>query len=234
MQNYKEASQYLKTYLAERPKDIDAYFLFAKILEEKNKPDQALKTYEKILRLDTGNTQALAAVSRLYQERGKSSQALILADELVNLQGTRGNSADLGELRTSLEMYENVLRQYKTPDGTAVDRNISKLKELLDISGSFEEEIPETIPITEPEPLETAPDEKEEEMMLLFDTDENLDDDEFPEDIFLDEEEPLDKAGSNQSEMEKPYDYEGDLDIFTEEEELEELPDDETIKQKKK
>ena len=105
--------------------------------------------------------------------------------------------------------------------------------ESLLLQKDLKEEIPETLPITEPEPLETAPDEKEEEMMLLFDTDENLDDDEFPEDIFLDEEEPLDKAGSNQSEMEKPYDYEGDLDIFTEEEELEELPDDETIKQKK-
>jgi hypothetical protein len=67
---------------------------------------------------------------RVTQATGDKEKAIELADNLINLQGSRGTADDLENLNETLEMYEELAHDYAQDNRQAIEENLKTLSRL--------------------------------------------------------------------------------------------------------
>jgi tetratricopeptide (TPR) repeat protein len=106
-----EAEEQILAYLVERPRDFAVRISLGQLYESMKDPERALATYKEVLASESENIDALTALSLLYQRTGRNAEAVRLADDIVNMQGSRGSEEDLGKLSNSLDLYEKAVHR---------------------------------------------------------------------------------------------------------------------------
>ncbi|UTC76900.1 tetratricopeptide repeat protein [Treponema sp. OMZ 799] len=132
---YKEAANELIKYLNERPQEISARLKLGKAYEQMQKYDLAKREYNKIIKNDSKNTEALAAIVELNKKEGNTAEAVRLANEIVDIQTDKIQNDDIAGLSRSVQLYEDAVKSYG--DDGILNKNLDKLKlpqEELDIS----------------------------------------------------------------------------------------------------
>ncbi|AIN93807.1 tetratricopeptide repeat protein [Treponema putidum] len=139
---YKEAAGELIKYLNERPQEISARLKLGKAYEQMQKYDLAKHEYNKIIKNDSKNTEALAAILELNKKEGNTAEAVRLANEIVDIRTDSIEDDDINGLSESVQLYEDAVSSYG--DDGILNKNLDKLKfpeEELDIS--LEQELKE-------------------------------------------------------------------------------------------
>ena len=139
---YKEAASELIKYLNERPQEISARLKLGKAYEQMQKYDLAKHEYNKIIKNDSKNTEALAAILELNKKEGNTAEAVRLANEIVDIRTDSIEDDDINSLSESVQLYEDAVSSYG--DDGILNKNLDKLKfpeEELDIS--LEQELKE-------------------------------------------------------------------------------------------
>ncbi len=132
---YKEAANELIKYLNEKPQEISARLKLGKAYEQMKRYDLAKHEYNKIIKNDAKNTEALAAILELNKNEGNTVEAVRLANEIVDIQTDKIENDDIGSLSKSVQLYEDAVNSYG--DDGILNKNLDKLKppqEELDIS----------------------------------------------------------------------------------------------------
>lgn len=122
-----EAEEQITAYLNEKPSDHGARIILGAIYEQMENFDSAAACYKTVIAEEKDNFQANTALSLLYQRMGKTMDAVRLADEMVNLQGSRASEEDLASLGKSISLYEQAVDQYKTTNPSVTSRNLELL-----------------------------------------------------------------------------------------------------------
>ena len=184
-----EAEEQLLAYLKERPRDSAVRVSLGQLYEAMKMTDEAQAAYNEVLAREPDNIDALTALSLLYQQTGRNADAVRLADEIVNMQSSRGSEADLNKLSDSLELYERAVNRYGSSNPDAIGRNLALLRSRL-------------IPDEEDLGAEIAPSEKimndafipvdeETNPLNLLEDEETIEDGEMPfDELVADEEVP--------------------------------------------
>ncbi|PIE98033.1 MAG: hypothetical protein CR988_05260 [Treponema sp.] len=123
---YANARDELIKYLNEKPNDIRARINLGKSLENLSQIDLARNQYNQVLKIDDKNTDALSAISSLLQKEGDFSKAVMFADEVINVQTTRGTDDDLKKLSESLSLYEQAANKFS--ENSEITKNLDMLK----------------------------------------------------------------------------------------------------------
>jgi tetratricopeptide (TPR) repeat protein len=184
-----EAEEQILAYLVERPRDFAVRISLGQLYESMKDPERALATYKDVLASESENIDALTALSLLYQRTGRNAEAVRLADDIVNMQGSRGSEEDLGKLSNSLDLYEKAVQRYGSSNPDAIGRNLKLLRS-------------QAIPDAE-EPLVVAkqeesfiPVDEENDSAALSMEDEIVGDDELPfDELMTFDETPEDETG---------------------------------------
>ena len=132
---YKEAANELIKYLNEKPQEVSARLKLGKAYEQMKKYDLAKHEYNKIIKNDAKNTEALAAIVELNKKEGNTLEAVRLANEIVDIQTDKTEDDDINSLSRSLELYEEAVKSYG--DDEILSKNLDKLRpseEEVDIS----------------------------------------------------------------------------------------------------
>ena len=132
---YKEAANELIKYLNEKPQEISARLKLGKAYEQMKRYDLAKREYNKIIKNDAKNTEALAAILELNKNEGNTVEAVRLANEIVDIQTDKTEDDDINSLSRSLELYEEAVKSYG--DDEILSKNLDKLRpseEEVDIS----------------------------------------------------------------------------------------------------
>ena len=132
---YKEAANELIKYLNEKPQEVSARLKLGKAYEQMKKYDLAKHEYNKIIKNDAKNTDALAAIVELNKKEGNTLEAVRLANEIVDIQTDKTEDDDINSLSRSLELYEEAVKSYG--DDEILSKNLDKLRpseEEVDIS----------------------------------------------------------------------------------------------------
>ena len=132
---YKEAANELIKYLNEKPQEISARLKLGKAYEQMKRYDLAKHEYNKIIKNDAKNTEALAAILELNKNEGNTVEAVRLANEIVDIQTDNIENDDIGSLSKSVQLYEDAVKSYG--DDGILNKNLDKLRppqEELDIS----------------------------------------------------------------------------------------------------
>ena len=132
---YKEAANELIKYLNEKPQEISARLKLGKAYEQMKRYDLAKHEYNKIIKNDAKNTEALAAILELNKNEGNTVEAVRLANKIVDIQTDKIENDDIGSLSKSVQLYEDAVKSYG--DDGILNKNLDKLKppqEELDIS----------------------------------------------------------------------------------------------------
>ncbi len=167
------AIQELLKYLNEKPQDISARLKLGKSYEACDDYKNARKEYNKIIKNDKKNTEALKAIMELNRKEGNDAEAIKLANEIVDINVADESSQNLDELSDSLELYEEAVSVYG--DDELLNKNLEQFKdsdEGVDITPEgFEEDLNLEI-------------EQEDEVTLSNDF-ENISDSEMPFDDLM-------------------------------------------------
>lgn len=132
---YKEAANELIKYLNEKPQEIPARLKLGKAYEQMKRYDLAKHEYNKIIKNDANNTEALAAILELNKNEGNTVEAVRLANKIVDIQTDKIENDDIGSLSKSVQLYEDAVKSYG--DDGILNKNLDKLRppqEELDIS----------------------------------------------------------------------------------------------------
>ena len=132
---YKEAANELIKYLNEKPQEVSARLKLGKAYEQMKRYDLAKREYNKIIKNDAKNTEALAAIVELNKKEGNTLEAVRLANEIVDIQTDKTEDDDINSLSRSLELYEEAVKSYG--DDEILSKNLDKLRpseEEVDIS----------------------------------------------------------------------------------------------------
>ena len=188
-----EAEEQLLAYLNERPRDSAVRISLGQLYERMGENSKALAAYKDVLAREPENLDARAALSLLYQRTGRNAEAVRLADEIVNMQGSRGTEEDLSNLSNSLELYENAVHRFGSTNPDALGRNIELLRsKSIPDSGLGEAELTPTLKAGGEG---FVPVDEESDPLTLIEDEEFVDDSEIPFDELLattGEEEPED------------------------------------------
>lgn len=173
-----EAEEQILAYLVERPRDFVVRISLGQLYESMKDTGRAQATYKEVLASEPENIDALTALSLLYQRTGRNADAVRLADDIVNMQGSRGSEEDLGKLANSLDLYEKAVQRYGSSNPDAIGRNLKLLRS-------------QAIPDDETPLIAARPDEafvpvdEENDSAALSMEDEIVDDSELPFDEFM-------------------------------------------------
>ncbi|MEX0741592.1 MAG: hypothetical protein WD079_02265, partial [Phycisphaeraceae bacterium] len=114
----------------------------SEILADMGKAEEAKSALEDAAAIDENSPELFTSRARVNRSLGDRAGALEAADELVSLQGTRGNSDDLSNLNQSLELYEQMVNDWEEENADRWQRNLEKLGRLAR-HGRAEGEIPD-------------------------------------------------------------------------------------------
>ena len=140
--------------------------------------DLAEKTYHEVLDRQPEHIDARAALCMLYQRTGRNSEAVQLADEIINLQGSRGSEEDLARLSESLELYEQAVQRYGSMNPGVLGKNLELLRDRSLPDDSFSIDPLQTSDAGEDE--EFVPVDEETDPLTLYEDEELVDDSEIP------------------------------------------------------
>ena len=123
---YKEAKEQLELFLRQRPIDIPALMALGRTEELLNNPQAAYQEYQKVLELKPDAIEARSALSRLFQKRGDTIEALKTANEIINLQSGSETDEHEQDMAASLDLYEQAAESYTTDP--LLTKNLEQLK----------------------------------------------------------------------------------------------------------
>ena len=123
---YEEAKKQLTLFLKQRPTDISALMALGKTEELLNNPQAAYQEYQRVLELKPDAIEARSALSRLFQKRGNTLEALKTANEILNLQSGSETDEYEQDLAASLDLYEQAAERYIADP--LLTKNLEKLK----------------------------------------------------------------------------------------------------------
>ena len=132
---YKEAKEQLELFLRQRPVDISALMALGRTEELLNNPQAAYQEYQKVLELKPDAIEARSALSRLFQKRGDTIEALKTASEIINLQSGSETDEHEQDMAASLDLYEQAAESYTIDP--LLTKNLEQLKQddsFLDMS----------------------------------------------------------------------------------------------------
>ena len=123
---YAEAKEQLSLFLKQRPTDISALMALGKTEELLNDPQAAYQTYQKVLEIKPNAFEARSALSRFFQKRGNTIEALQTANEMLNLQSAGTVEDHAHNLAETIDLYERAAESYMTDP--LLTKNLEKLK----------------------------------------------------------------------------------------------------------
>lgn len=123
---YAEAKEQLLLFLKQRPTDIAALMTLGKAEELLNNPQAAYQVYQKVLDINPNAFEARSALSRLFQKRGDTIEALKTANEMLNLQSAGTVDDHAHNLAETLDLYERAAESYMTDP--LLTKNLEQLK----------------------------------------------------------------------------------------------------------
>ncbi len=153
---YEEAENELQRVLAREPNDAQARELLAEVVAASGHQRHGLQILTELSREHPDSDRYLVALARAKQNIGDTTGAIQDLDSVISLQGRRGSREDIQRLQESLDLYEQLIRDYEQDIGDSWKQNIGRLERYLHST---------------PQPAEVDTD------SLLFDS---LEDDETP------------------------------------------------------
>jgi len=187
---YEQAKEQLKLFLQQQPADIHALMALGGTEEMLNNSQAAYRHYQKVLEIKPDAFEARSALSRLFQKRGDTIEALKTANEILNLQSAGSIEDHTQGLAETLDLYEQAAESYTTDP--LLTKNLESLKaDDSELYLSPAELAPESASDTKPYSLtEITKSEQELPFELLVEDAEDLE--ELPEaDILNDDILPL-------------------------------------------
>ncbi len=182
-EKFKEAAEQLIKYLNEKPQDVFARLKLGNAYAEMGQYDKAKSEYKKIIKNDSKNTEALAALLELNKTLGNTAKAVQVANDMIQIQSNDEN-AGIKELSDSLQMYEEAVSSYS--DNSILSKNLDLLRTPageLDLS-----------------PQENSDNYESDDELTLNETDEDFSDLEMPFDDLMElaEEETFNKSDEDE------------------------------------
>lgn len=110
-QSYKEAEQLLKYIINYFPEFDDARMELARLYIDTEHYKHAVKILKVLLGKNPDNTTVLSALVKARDKSGNRDEALHYASKLVSVLGKSDDESDIGELRESLEYFEELVRK---------------------------------------------------------------------------------------------------------------------------
>ncbi len=120
------AVEELKKYLQEKPQDISSRLKLGKAYEACKNYDNARTEYNKIIKNDAKNTEALKAIMELNRKEGNDAEAIKLANEIVDINVADDEAQNLDELSDSLELYEEAVSAYGNDE--LINKNLEQFQ----------------------------------------------------------------------------------------------------------
>ena len=125
-----EALELAERAVQSNPRDVMGLLRKAEILADLGKGGDARQTLANAAELGEDDPRLLTSRANVHRVLGDREGALAAADELISLQGHRGNADDLSNLNESLELYEQMVNDWEAENAEQWRRNLEKLGRL--------------------------------------------------------------------------------------------------------
>ena len=112
--------------MRQKPNDISALMALGRTEELLNNPQAAYQEYQKVLELKPNAIEAHSALSRLFQKRGDTLEALKTANEILNMQSGSEPDEPEQDMAASLDLYEQAAENYIADP--LLTKNLEQLK----------------------------------------------------------------------------------------------------------
>ena len=172
---YDDAEKNILNYLNHHPGDLKSRIYLAEIKADQGNYSEASKILYRLKQEYPYSEEVMSSLAKLFHIVGQKESAIEMVDELVSLQGNRGDPNDITGLNDSLELYEKIVQTFEDEHSEEWERSLELLGKMvspqidtdkLDQSPELEGE---SIPVLdfmeefEAEPEEMFPEEEEEE-----------------------------------------------------------------------
>lgn len=206
-----EAEEQLQAYLKERPRDSVVRLSLGQLYENMKDYDRAQDAYKEVLSRDPQHIDARVALSLLYQQTGKNAEAVRIADEIVNMQGSRASPEDLSNLAGSLDLYEQAVKRYGKSNPAAIGKNLDMLRPKQD---ELADEFPEDVTPDFGDTGEFIPVDEDTDGLTLADEDALYSDGEMPFDELIETvDEDIGDAALDDETLETLTDFDSPVDV---------------------
>ncbi len=206
-----EAEEQLQAYLKERPRDSVVRLSLGQLYENMKDYDRAQDAYKEVLSRDPQHIDARVALSLLYQQTGKNAEAVRIADEIVNMQGSRASPEDLSNLAGSLDLYEQAVKRYGKSNPAAIGKNLEMLRPKQD---ELADEFPEDVTPDFGDTGEFIPVDEDTDGLTLADEDALYSDGEMPFDELIETvDEDIGDAALDDETLETLTDFDSPVDV---------------------